>query len=109
MLTYGYPYLAYLFWATCYYQFNFVWRAKKIRQQQYGTLYMQYAKISWSKALMEKFGPDWSPLIFMAAHCSFFSVGHTLAVLSYYNSYIATMLMFGYVGTMIWNGSSHYA
>lgn len=42
MLTVVYPYLFYFCWATCYYQFNFVWRAEKIRRQQYGTLYMQY-------------------------------------------------------------------
>ena len=108
-MNFLYPYLAYLFWAVLYYIFNFELKAKKIKEEQYRTLYVKFSEIGWSKNLMTKIGPKWSPFVFMCFHCTFFSFGHVLAICSFYSMWCHTILMIIWLSFMVWNGAGYYA
>ena len=44
----------------------------------------------------------------MAFHCLFFTVGHIIAIISFYSMWMHSIFMFFFLGVMVWNGSSYY-
>ena len=57
---------------------------------------------------MSNVGPKWAPFVFMCFHCCFFSVGHILALASFYSMWVHSILMFLWLSIMVWNGSGYY-
>lgn len=102
------PFGFYLLWATLYYLFMFVIKEKKIREQQYRTLYVKFSEYEWSGSLMRKVGPTWSPFFFMCFHAAFFTIGHLLAIASYYSFAVHTVSMCVWLASMNWNGACYY-
>lgn len=102
------PFAWYLVWAFFYYLFNFVFKRRKIREQNYATLYKKFWGIQWSKKILANAGPKFAPLVFMLFHCAFFTVSHMIALLCYYSKFLHTFFMFLWLFFCVWNGSSFY-
>jgi hypothetical protein len=108
-LNFVVPYFVYFVWAIIYYQINFRFKTKKIDEKDYKTLFKYFANsVLWSKKIIESAGPKKSPILFMGYHCIYFSISHVFALLSFYSSTIHTLLMFLWLGIMVWNGACYY-
>lgn len=102
------PYIFYFFWATCYFIFNFVIKAKKIRDQEYLTLYTYFSGMKWPGMMLRKCGRRRAPFMFMGYHILFVSCTHLLAVISFYSEIAHTCLTLTWLNVCIWNGSCYY-
>lgn len=102
------PYALYFIWAACYYTVNFIISAKKIREQQYLTLYTWFSEMKWAGPYLRMFGRKWAGLIFMTYHLIFFSICHIFAVISFYYETAHTCLTLLWLNVCIWNGSVYY-
>lgn len=108
MLNIALPYAWYFVWAFLYYLVNFQFKAKKIHEQQYSTLYGYFQKIKWSGKILKKAGPKCAPFVFMTYHCGFFTVSHCIALIAFYSKWMHTIIMFLWLFICVWNGSAYY-
>ena len=107
LMNFVYPYAFYLLWAIIYSLINFTICAKKIRERRYDTLYRYFETIGWSKKIMARAG-KFAPIVFMAFHFAFFSIGHFIAIISFYSLWMHQILMMVWVLSCIYNGSCYY-
>lgn len=99
------PFAFYAFWASFYFIFNFIIKAKKIRDKEYLTLYTYFSGMKFQGKLMRKFGKKWAPILFMVYHLTFVTCTHILAVLSFYSETIHTCSTLIWLNVCIWNGA----
>ena len=103
------PIAVYLLWAMIYYCILFIIRKKKLKEQQYYTLFTHFKfHIKWSAKILKKAGRKWAPFVFICYHFAFFLISHVFALIAWKSMWAHTGFMFCWLFIMTWNGANYY-
>jgi len=106
------PLLFYVIWLVFYAFVNFYLAEKKIKKNNYNTLYLYFTTQPFWKKVIEKnrkcFGFASGPITFLIGHFVFFIVSHILAMAEFEYYEFNVFLMSVYIGLSIWNGANYY-
>ena len=102
------PVSLYVFWNLCYGFLNFVWAAEKIKKRNYDNTFLYFREKEGIKAVLDKAGPTFAPLVFLFGHFCFFLVCHVFAVLQFHFFWVNTAFMLYLLILSFWNGSCYY-
>jgi hypothetical protein len=71
-------------------------------------MFVYYNKKASYRKLLNVFGVNQAPIVFMCIHVFFFLVSSVFAIIAYHNFYIHTFLMHLWILLSIWNGANFY-
>lgn len=78
----------YLSWAVFYYLIIFVFKAKRIKERNYLTLFKWMSETDTNaNSLWNKWGPEYSGLLFMTTHFVIFLMTTTISLAGYFSFY----------------------
>ena len=99
----------YLSWALIYYLIIFVFRAKKIKERNYLTLFQWMSDTDKNaEKLWNKWGPKYSGLLFMTTHFIIFLMTTFISLISYFSFYFNVLCLSIVFCTCWWRGSCFY-
>jgi hypothetical protein len=102
------PYKLYFIWMSVYALINFVICKRKIKTQNYLTLYTMMKEWKSFGVLIKMFGKRFSPLIFIVTHFLFFSIMHLFAIVCFHYEYVNKVYVIIVLLVAFKNGADFY-
>ena len=98
----------YILWAFLYSLKVFFISSKRIQERNYETMYIYYMNQPWAAKILNTFGKNLAPLVFMSLHVTFFIISSVFAIFAYSYFIVHTFLMMMWITMSIWNGANFY-
>jgi hypothetical protein len=98
----------YITWFVIYGLINFVIAAESIRRMNYDSTYKYFQRKPWAKKLMDSFGPNIGPFIFLAFHFTYFFITLLFAILQFHCRWLNIICVLSLLYISAWNGACFY-